>query len=888
MDIVFGLWVDGGGWPDHGGNGNGGIGTPVVGPIGLLDILETARGLGAPSNANVVRIAAFQAALEKMGGPTRFWSRSLGVDGWATARTLLSWRDELIDAGWNPSHDWSSPRLLDIATAEKTANVPPGIADRVAAVASDLLSTPTLPIKRIRLIDAREVHSAGWRRLLDRLEACGVEIDQITPKPAAPEKSALGQLQRWMLHGGPVSGEPDGSITIATSASATLAAEITGQWFAERGDSEAVLIAQDSDTHLLDHGLRNAGQPRAGRSRASAHRGSLQILLLAFKVGWAPFDPRTLMELLIFPSSPIAPRAARLLAAALEEAPGRGGPRWTDAWEKIGQVELAEAKDDSAKVRKSHERLARWRAWADPELANPADGIPIKTALATCDRTISWAVARHSLNGDPLFQATANLANDVRKALESLGRSHLPRTLVERIIDQALDVGHNNPLAEAEAATWRSVPHPGGVWAPTSSVVWWNFRITQEGLQRSPWSNAERTELAAFACSPDDVALSGRVTSAAWERAIMNTRDHLLLITHGLDSRNEEALHPLAHRMSPATERLATRVRIEDALATEKLTLAGVELPRALVTHVPVPKPQSKWGTPTGYAARLNGTYQSATSFENLLACQLMWALKHVAKLRAGHVRSIPDANQLLGNLAHMLAREIFTAGSLPTPDEADRRARQLLDSQIDQLAAPLRLPELAAQLENARERLPSAMAELARTLAINELNVEATELQISRTFENALAVRGVVDLVARDKNGNNVIIDLKWTRNANNRINELKDGNAVQLATYGAMVAGDAPYRAGYFLLNQRQFATLTEGGLIGRSVEGGRGFPETWAAIRESWRQLTEVADSGALVARGVDGWEDDLPNDLPIIREVKCQWCDYQTLCRVRGLK
>src|SRR5690606_39023181 len=101
MDIVFGLQADAGAWPDHGGAGFGASGAPVVGPNGLVEILETVRGLGAPSTANVVRIAAFEAALESLDGAPRFWAKSLGVDGWATARTLLRWRDELVDAGWN-------------------------------------------------------------------------------------------------------------------------------------------------------------------------------------------------------------------------------------------------------------------------------------------------------------------------------------------------------------------------------------------------------------------------------------------------------------------------------------------------------------------------------------------------------------------------------------------------------------------------------------------------------------------------------------------------------------------------------------------------------------------------------------------------------------------
>ena len=826
MDIVFGLWADAGAWPEHGGVGDGALGAPVVGPSGVLEILETARGLGAPGTPNVVRIAVFQAALEAMGGVRCFWSRSLMVDGWATARTLLRWRDELVDAGWDAGKEWRSPRLADLATADAT-DLPPGIADRAAALATYLAARPALPIRRIRLIDARDLHSSGWRRLLDRIEACGVAIEQVAIAPAAPDDTALGRLQRWMAGVGPVAGEADGTVTIATSVSAALAAEVTGHWFAERGDREAVLIAQDADTHLLDHGLCGAGQPRAGRSRASAHRGSLQILLLAFKVAWAPFDPRALMELLVFPTSPIAPRAARRLAAVLEEAPGRGSTMWNDAWAEIGAAELAEAGGDAGAIRKAHDRLERWRAWVNPELDDPVAGMPLQAALATCDRTIAWAAVRHSSDGDALYRATMTLATDVRRALVALGRDRLPRTLVERIIDQALDIGHDNPMADIEAARWRCVPHPGGIWGPTDTVVWWNFRTTQEGQQPPPWTNGERRELAERGCPPDHPGIAAHAASAAWERSVMNARSHLLLIAGGLDAGEDETVHPLAHRIAPATDRLATWTRMEDALAHANIVLAGVELWREPVSFATLPERRTIWPTPAGYLARLEGLAHSATSFENGLECQLMWALKHVARLRPGRVRSIPDANQLLGNLAHALAHEIFVPGAPPTPDNAAARARELLDGFIDGIAAPLRLPELAAQLSDARERLPAAMAELARTLAVNDLVVDASESQVSVTFENALAVRGAIDLVAKDQNGCHVIIDLKWTRSGKKRFDELKAGNAVQLATYGAMVAGDAPYRAGYFLLNQRQFATLADGGLIGRQIEGQRKIP-------------------------------------------------------------
>src|SRR3546814_10022606 len=88
-------------------------------------------------------------------------------------------------------------------------------------------------------------------------------------------------MQRWLLAGGEVTGSRDGTLTVATSTSSVLATEVVGQWFAAGGGHDAVLIAQEADTDLLDHGLRGVGQPRAGRSRPSPHRGSLQLLLLA-------------------------------------------------------------------------------------------------------------------------------------------------------------------------------------------------------------------------------------------------------------------------------------------------------------------------------------------------------------------------------------------------------------------------------------------------------------------------------------------------------------------------------------------------------------------------------------------------------------------------------
>ncbi|WP_193175436.1 PD-(D/E)XK nuclease family protein [Oricola nitratireducens] len=888
MELVFDLWADRGAFPDHGGGPQGALGQPVVGPLGLVDTLETMLGLGAPPTAHVVRVAHFQAILEGIVG-AHFWSRSLATDPWATARTVLSWRDELVGFGWRAEDDWDEPRLSSLAQASRAAGtMPPGFVDRVAAVLAELEDRTTAPVATIRLADPRELCPAPVRRLLDRLESLGCALIVIEPVASASSETALGKLQRWMLGAPLPERDTDKSLALATASSEPLAAEIAGQWIAgQPPDKTLALIAQDGDSDLLDHALRLSGQPRAGRSRTSVHRGSLQLLLLAFKARWEPFDAGALMEILVFPGSPVAPRAARRLAAALEEAPGRGGPEWEAAWAAIAAAEEEHAGDDPDASAKIAPKLERWRAWTDGRLADPVSGMPLVEALYICDLVIEWAARRFAVSDDRLHAATVTLGTQVRAALTALGRDPMPRLLVERVIDQALDQGEANPSALTEAAAWRCVVHPGAIWAPVDTLLWWNFKATTEGSERAPWSACERAALAAAGCPADEFTRAARAASTAWERAILHARERLVLIAGGPDCEDEDSLHPLAHRLKPALDLLLLPLRLEIALVTPRIEIAGTAIARSTLDARQLPDAQPAWLVPPGFAERLAAHTESATSLESLFSCQLLWALRHVARLRPGRVRSIPDGNQLLGNLAHAIAREVFPPGQPPAPEEAEALAEDLLESRIDQLAAPLRQPELADALTLARRRLPAAMAGLARCLAENGLVVEGTEAQVSGTFETLLALRGAVDLVARDADANAVIVDLKWTHSERARVDELATGRAVQLATYGALVAGNTPYRAGYYLLNQRQFATLAGSGLVGRSVEGARTFGETWEAILAGWRTWREVAADGQLLAAGVEGVADLLPADLPLVRDVHCEWCDYATLCRVRGL-
>ena len=56
MEILFGMALDGGGWPDPVCDRDAVAGEAMLGPAGLLDLLETRLGLGTRPDSQALRI----------------------------------------------------------------------------------------------------------------------------------------------------------------------------------------------------------------------------------------------------------------------------------------------------------------------------------------------------------------------------------------------------------------------------------------------------------------------------------------------------------------------------------------------------------------------------------------------------------------------------------------------------------------------------------------------------------------------------------------------------------------------------------------------------------------------------------------------------------------
>lgn len=885
MDIVLGLDADTHAWPLTTNDAAMQAGGMVTGPAGLLRVVETALGLGAPPVPAVRRLARWRAKLAAADTPARFWHRSFATDAFATARLLLGWRDRLVEAGWHATAIAAPPpRLADLAAAEAALpGLPAGPADRLrAAMALLREDAPPEPIiGSIRLLDARHLLPPGLRALLDVLAATGT---QVIVEPA-PDVAALGDLgaAQGMLRGqreATVTG--DGRFTLLEAETETAAADLVADLLLAKPDRDGVVMLAPRPTAVLDAALRRRHLPRLGMGAVSPLRGILQALPLGLATRWAPFDARRMLEFLQLPRCPVPREIRRALTNCLPETPGRGGDAWRDAIAeglRNQDERLATEEPDSAR-RDAQRAVAQDSVgvWLEGALTDPVAGMPVAELLHLCSALARWA---HGLatHGEPLATEFAGHATALAEAARETGLDHLPRIDLERMLDAVLAEGAHDPSPAEEAAPWGSAGAPGAVWGRPRMLVWWGFDAPALPAP-SPWHENEADALRIAGCLPWATVDALAAASAGWRRPILATRDTVLLVA--IRGAGAEA-HPLAHELAPLLQpNPALRPRAEALTAAAQPVLSGTRLARAAALPASLPVARATWTM--GAPVTVRRETDSATALERLLGCPFSWVMQYRARLREGRFAEIAQDGQLIGLLAHRLAEELLQSGAPPAAGVLAGQVRARLPSLIEEAAAPLLQPGAAAERSRVQDALPVAIERIATLL--RDGGLEVVEAEAERSHAHLLgpdeALGGAIDLLLRDAKGRPALLDLKWSRWVSGYRKRIRDGRAVQLAAYAALVGAEE--RAAYVLLAVPEVVG-GPGGLGGFHAEGGApSLAATWQATRDSRTARAGTLGAGSIRALGIfEGKEPPPdPDNAPLAAEVPCRFCAHGRLC------
>jgi len=890
MHLIFGATLDAAHYPDFPGD-VAVLGASVVGPAGLLDILETGMGMVGPPIGHTTRVAAYAAKLKSYlsGAPNAFYADSFQNDPWASADTLLRWRDDLIAAGWRATA--GGGERLDALSAIEGLDplLPAGIADRARLVTEALKNALNVPVSSLALLDPKHLLAPIWRSLIETLAARGALVAQINDAPASSAQTDLGRAQIYVSSGQANTASGDGSLTFLDADTEQMAAEAVAEWIAAGDPADlagTLVIAADGDTALLDQALSARGLPKLGLSRGSPLRGVLQTLPLAFELAWAPFDPRTLLQLLLLPRPPIGRFAAQRLARALTQEPGLGGPAWQAAWAEIEEHETARAAEREETDASLQRRLETWRCWTQCGGHSRLEGIPTAEARAIAHRVATWALQIDASDANPLMLALASAASALAQAVDILKQDTLPALLLARMIEHVVADGAKNPNHIANAGGLRVAAGPENIWGPADRIIWWNFVGQGRRAARSPWSVDERATLRDAGCPTPSIEIDAENIAWSYAHGLRMCTKQMIFVRPALSGAGETTSHPLSHQLEPivCSNRDKLTYRAETLLHRDNTIFANRRIQRNQAIAVTLPAAKSSWTVPTRTRAAVEKRRESATSLERMLDCPLRWLALDVLRLSRGRFAEIPGTDQLLGNIAHAIAQIVLQPGAPPDSHTARNQAEAAFDNIVAMIAAPLQQPGAAGDLALARRRIPLSIADLAKHLKDHNLIVVGSELEREASFGTGLNVSGRLDLVVRDAQGHLAIIDLKWTRSEKYRREQIAEGRALQLAIYGAILepSSEAVAPGGFYLLNQRKLLTPQGSPLGGEEIAAARSPEQTWTDLVATWRHWRDAVSGGVALATGLSG---DLHVPAPIKPPKEpCTYCEFRGLCRV----
>lgn len=891
MRIVFGMQLDGAIWS----NEKASMGEVRTGPMGLLSILETRLGIGMKSVHPANRIDEYMKRLQLIDRESIWFHESFAIDPWSTARQLLEWRDELVEAGWDGQAIPSGSSRLDALVELECSGVPLSgdRSDQLRRATKCLQCGIPAHIESIMLTEPLFMLPPAWRHIFELLQSQGTNIACLSMPDRKQYGSNLSRIQA-VIGGIDVQGTlspDDDSLILLKAENEWEAAEHLALWLASKDEAnDQVAIICGTDTNILDQALRRHGLPRLGRTSPSRWREIQQILPLTLSNIWRPVDIRLVVELLSLTLSVFPKWVCRIILKAVAEEPGIGGRAWDQALNQIANKnkEFLLAKEDPKADEKTEEFISSIQALLVNDRFDPAEGVPEDKLRERCQILIA-RLAWH-VDDMPILAEVISQAREMQKL--SLGKGFISRITLERMLDTIIGPGNTpNDICE-ETAPWHAFDHPGQITDPYSEIIWWGFNAPAAS---SPtyWSSRERSAMKACGIILEETKNFRSREAFEWQQGLMQADKRFIAIYISQIDGEDAEHHPFWDHIWSAASRISNdppNDAVERYIYSEcrdfdhtgswqfagrKCTLQRVQKAEAspVTACYTVPKSVIKAAESLSY-----------TQMSTLIGCPFKWTLEYHAGLKKAESQSLPTENQMIGSFCHRIVEELYADTKSLDADDAYKRAGHLFDSLITSMASELLLEGNAAE----RQRYKTSITEVVRQLvaAINrtQLTVEKTEALLEGTV-NGIPYKGYADMLLRDSAGHPFVLDMKWSSSVKYRKKEIEEGTSLQLAAYAWMLKSAEPthqVHAGYFMLAQGQLLSSSPV-LADEALNTPYNLEDIWDMGVASLNNVLESLKSGTVEARGII--EKAKAQELEISEEAAIK--DFKEECRKNGL-
>ncbi|HVV83856.1 MAG TPA: PD-(D/E)XK nuclease family protein, partial [Kofleriaceae bacterium] len=441
---------------------------------------------------------------------------------------------------------------------------------------------------------------------------------------------------------------------------------------------------------------------------------------------------------------------------------------------------------DKAGAARAERELELIEAWLECARHDAHLGAPRDEVVAAAWRVREWARRRMASGGTAIDAVAFSQCEQLLALLAEDGRERLDRLTVRQLLDAVTAAGAVATVSQEQAGRADHVDHADALLADRDTVVWWQFTAdTAKPPHRARWRKAELEALAACGVRPTDPAASLAEETRSWRTAALAATGRLVLVVPDTDRGERMTPHPL-------WDELVARLRLDD-VAIARLTVSaaelltpvpngraarmGLELETEALAPLPLPPARPAWHVAPGSIAP--PARWTPGSIQELLECPLRWVLGQAAGIGGYSVPALRAGPWLNGRLGHRLVEVLLqTGGVARSRDEI----LGVLDGLLPGAAAWLLQPGMAFELEQLRHQLATGVDALARLLEAGALTIAAIEEEVAAHWLGA-EVGGRLDVRLQDRDGRDVILDLKWGHGSYREL--LQQGRAVQLAVY-------------------------------------------------------------------------------------------------------
>ena len=724
--------------------------------------------------------------------------KSIDIDSMSVAKTLLLWRDYLALCGWNSEINLSNcTRLNTLAEIDKgfedkgLAKLLNRLQEQLNLMASDKATIPSI-----------------YKELTIEIP-CTIELLPDYIQPVINSIQSLGA-----------------TIEVSEENINAMPETINEIHFSQQWKAEAWLSQQDphaydlwinTDNKRLDNWLHMSGQAVCGSEMENANPQITQLFLLAVQLFQRPLNVNTLLQYLFLPECPLDKRFRRELAKNIVREGGFCNDNVQKCIKAYIEREFKDENDTTPQKTTKEQREADYLGYLPFDLRDEEKALPLAEEDDLVDKKVlsGFLTSIESHVSERAVKIAAKQPYDARisqlravsemiKALtDQINKIIVGDLSFKKLIQwsQSLYEAGNYKLYNAQTHSRMLITQPSNMISNAAKVIWCDFygddskKLSTDFL--SPYEQQELNNHSVRLWNKDNET---KLLNILYARPLHHTTKSLTVITCDKLGAAKLPLHPLYHLIQ-GTAQKQDGDALYNAMATKEVS--KVDNRRE--------DDKKKICFDANAHPVIWKDTESFSSLEELLQDPFDYFMQYTLQFQ-----DINDTNIKLsttyGYVAHETIEYLFTAdrGNSTLSNFVDSHYEEALHRALLRKGALLLLPEHHLDKDRLTYQLRKCVKNLAALVEENGLtvvNCEQKEVE-QLDFEEEIFMKGYIDMVLRDKDGNEVVFDLKWTSKKNKFQNMLEKNRALQLAIYQAMLKKhseeSAIVRTAYFVMPQ------------------------------------------------------------------------------------